>query len=490
MHNWTPPGAARDGPGGGCLERGRGSRRPATPVDTARPPRAAARLPSFGEALRVWLKIGLLSFGGPAGQIALLHREVVDERRWVSDARFLHALNFCTLLPGPEAQQLATYLGWLLHGVRGGVAAGALFVLPGMAVMLGLSVLYATLGEVPVVAALFFGLKCAVLVLVVEALLRVARRALKTNAAWALAGAAFLALYAFGVPFPLVVLAAALIGYLAPGAFRAGGHGEAKDGPPARAGRGAGRRPRPPGPARGERLARGLGGGRAVAAARRGADAVRCGGVFADVAWFFSKMAVVTVGGAYAVLAYVAQEAVEGYGWLTPDQMLVGLGLAETTPGPLILVLQFVGFLAGYGAGGLAWGVLASVLTVWVTFAPCFAFIFLGAPYVERLHANRALTGALAAVTAAVVGVIANLALWFGLRVLFADVRRAGGRPGRPRPAGPGQPRPARPGARGARRGVPVPAQARPAAHARRHGRGRAGAQARPRLKTRARSAG
>ncbi|GGC68374.1 chromate transporter [Siccirubricoccus deserti] len=390
---------------------------------TDAPEAALPRLPSFGEALRVWLKIGLLSFGGPAGQIALLHREVVDDRRWVSDARFLHALNFCTLLPGPEAQQLATYLGWLLHGVKGGIAAGVLFVLPGVAVMLGLSILYATLGEVPVVAALFFGLKAAVLVLVVEALLRVARRALKTNEAWALAGAAFLALYAFSVPFPLVVLAAALIGYLAPGHFRAGGHGSAKDGPPA-----ALDAVLAADPGRPARLA--------AKAWRAGWVAVALwlvpvaalmtlvGGVFADVAWFFSKMAVVTVGGAYAVLAYVAQEAVEGYGWLTPGQMLVGLGLAETTPGPLILVLQFVGFLAGYGAGGLVWGVLASVLTVWVTFAPCFAFIFLGAPYVERLHANRTLTGALAAVTAAVVGVIANLALWFGLRVLFADVRR------------------------------------------------------------------
>jgi chromate transporter len=380
-------------------------------------------LPSFGEALRVWLRIGLLSFGGPAGQIALLHREVVDDRSWVSDARFLHALNFCTLLPGPEAQQLATYLGWLMHGVRGGVAAGALFVLPGMAVMLGLSILYATLGEVPVVAALFFGLKCAVLVLVVEALLRVARRALKTNAAWALAAAAFLALYVFGVPFPAVVLAAALIGYFAPGAFKGGGHGTAKDGPPALLDAVLAADPGRP-----ARLA--------TKAWRAGWIAVALWvapvallmavgvGVFADVAWFFSKMAVVTVGGAYAVLAYVAQEAVQGYGWLSPDQMLVGLGLAETTPGPLILVLQFVGFLAGYGGGGLAWGVLASVLTVWVTFAPCFAFIFLGAPYVERLHSNRELTSALAAVTAAVVGVIANLALWFGLRVLFAEVRR------------------------------------------------------------------
>ncbi len=382
-----------------------------------------AKLPSFGEALRVWLKIGLLSFGGPAGQIALLHREVVDRRRWVSDARFLHALSFCNLLPGPEAQQLATYLGWLLHGVRGGVAAGALFILPGMAVMLGLSILYVTLGDVPVVAALFFGLKCAVVVLVVEALLRVARRALKTNEAWILAAGAFLALYVFGVPFPIVVLGAALIGYFAPGAFKAGSHGSAKDGPPAVLDAVLAADPGRP-----DRLAaKAWQAGWAALAlwlVPVALLALLVGGVFGDVAWFFSKMAVVTVGGAYAVLAYVAQEAVQGYGWLTADQMLVGLGLAETTPGPLILVLQFVGFLAGYGAGGLAGAVLASLLTVWVTFAPCFAFIFLGAPYVERLHANRELTGALAAVTAAVVGVIANLALWFGLRVIFADVGR------------------------------------------------------------------
>ncbi|MFH5923371.1 chromate efflux transporter [Roseomonas xinghualingensis] len=380
-------------------------------------------MPSFAEAFRVWLKIGLLSFGGPAGQIALMHREVVDERRWVSDARFLHALNFCTLLPGPEAQQLATYLGWLLHGVRGGIAAGALFVLPGVAVMLALSILYATLGQVPAVAALFFGLKCAVLVLVVEALLRVARRALQTKTAWALAAAAFLALYAFGLPFPAVVLAAALIGYAAPDAFRGGNHGQAQNGPPALLD--AVLAADPTRPARFAAKAWRAGwAALALWLLPVAALALLGGGVFADIAWFFSKMAVVTVGGAYAVLAYVAQEAVQGYGWLTADQMLVGLGLAETTPGPLILVLQFVGFLAGYGPGGLAWAIPASLLTVWVTFAPCFAFIFLGAPYVERLHSNRALTGALAAVTAAVVGVIANLALWFGLRVLFGEVRQ------------------------------------------------------------------
>ncbi|MBW6399659.1 chromate efflux transporter [Roseomonas sp. HJA6] len=377
--------------------------------------------PTFAEALRVWTRVGLLSFGGPAAQIAVMHREVVDDRHWVSDARFLHALNFCMLLPGPEAQQLATYLGWLMHGVKGGLAAGLLFILPGAVVMLALSILYATLGTVPVVAALFFGLKCAVLVLVIEALLRVAKRALHGTSAWLLAAAAFLALAAFGVPFPFVVLAALVIGYVAPEAFTAGGHGKAKDGPPALLDAALAVDP--------GRIAR-----MAPAARRAGLLALALwlwpvallygSGVFGDIAWFFSKMAVVTFGGAYAVLAYVAQEAVEHYRWLTAPEMLAGLGLAETTPGPLILVLQFVGFLAGFHGGGVRGGTLASLLTLWVTFAPCFAFIFLGAPFVERLHDAPRLKGALAAVTAAVVGVIANLALWFGLRVLFADVHR------------------------------------------------------------------
>ena len=376
--------------------------------------------PSFGEAVRVWLRIGCLSFGGPAGQIALMHREVVEQRRWVSDTRFLHALNFCTLLPGPEAMQLATYLGWLMHGVRGGVAAGLLFVLPGAAVMLGLSLVYALLGQVPVVEAVFLGLKCAVLVLVVDALLRVARRALRGRVAWATAAAAFVALAGFGLPFPVVVLAAGLLGLALPRHFAAGSHGKAGgvvdsllD---AHLAANPGHVAALTGPAR-----------------RAGLIAIALwvwpvallaplGGVFLDVGWFFSKMSVVTFGGAYAVLAYVAQEAVEHYRWLSPPEMLVGLGLAETTPGPLILVLQFVGFLAGLRAGGVLAGIAASVLTLWVTFLPCFAWIFLGAPYVERLHDSPRLKGALAAVTAAVVGVIANLALWFALRVVFAQV--------------------------------------------------------------------
>jgi chromate transporter len=390
---------------------------PVSPID----PAEAAHLPSFGEAVRVWLRIGCLSFGGPAGQIALLHREVVDDHNWISDRRFLHALNFCTLLPGPEAQQLAIYLGWLMHGAKGGAAAGLLFVIPGAVVMLALSLIYVTFGEIPVIAAVFFGLKSAVFVLVIEALLRIGRRALKGRVAWALAAVAFVALFFFAVPFPIVVLAAGLIGYVAPGSFSGGAHGKAKDGSvaaldavldadPARAGRMA-------------RSARRAGFVSLALWFLPVALLLPRGGVYADVAWFFSKMAVVTFGGAYAVLAYVAQQAVSGYHWLSAPEMLAGLGLAETTPGPLILVLQFVGFLAGYRAPGsltgVAGGVAASALTLWVTFAPCFAFVFLGAPLVERLQGNRALSGALAAITAGVVGVIANLAVWFALHALF-----------------------------------------------------------------------
>ena len=378
-------------------------------------------LPTLGEATYVWLRIGLLSFGGPAGQIALLHREVVEQRRWVGERRFLHALNFCTLLPGPEAQQLATYLGWLMHGVRGGLVAGGLFVVPGAVVMLALSVLYATVGTVPVVAALFFGLKCAVLVLVVEAVLRIGRRALRGRVAWALAGVAFVALFVFGAPFPLVVVAAGLVGFAVPGVFAAGGHGSAQDGPPALID--AVLAADPARPARQAAQARRAG---LVALALWLAPVAvlaAVGGRYAEIAVFFSKMAVVTIGGAYAVLAYVAQDAVQSLHWLSAPEMLAGLGLAETTPGPLILVLQFVGFLAGFrapgGLTGLAGGVVGSLLTLWVTFLPCFAFVFLGAPLIERVQQNRALSGALAAITAAVVGVIANLALWFGLRVLF-----------------------------------------------------------------------
>jgi len=382
----------------------------------------APPLPSFAAATKVWLRIGLLSFGGPAGQIALMHRELVDDRRWISDARFLHALNFCTLLPGPEAMQLATYIGWLLHGVPGGLIAGTLFVLPGALVMLALSLIYALLGAVPVVSAIFFGLKCAVLVLVVEALLRVAKRALKSNEAYALAIAAFLALFVFAVPFPIVVLATALVGFWRADTFHGSSHGTAKAGPPA---------------AIDFLLAHDPGRPSLLAASAWRAGWVTVtlwlvplvlligthAGVFADVALFFSKMAVVTFGGAYAVLAYVAQQAVEDYNWLSAGQMLTGLGLAETTPGPLILVLQFVGFHAGLRDFGILGGIAASAITLWMTFMPCFTWIFLGAPYIERLQNAPRLQSALAGVTAGVVGVIANLALWFALHVLFSEMR-------------------------------------------------------------------
>ena len=381
------------------------------------------RMPTFTEAFRVWLRIGLLSFGGPAGQIALMHKEVIEIRHWIGERRFLHALNFCTLLPGPEAQQLATYLGWLMHGVKGGVAAGVIFVLPGAVVMLALSLIYALAGQVPAIDALFFGLKSAVLVLVIEALMRVGRRALKGRAAWGLAVAAFLALFFLGVPFPLVVLAAGLIGFVIPAAFSVGGHGSVKSDQPALIDAVLAAEPDRP--------------ARLAAGARKAglvalvlwltpvlALVLLAGGTYADIAWFFSKMAVVTVGGAYAVLAYVAQDAVQAYQWLDAEEMLTGLGLAETTPGPLILVLQFVGFLAGFrattGPSGVTGGILASALTLWVTFAPCFAFVFLGAPLIERLQGHKGLSGALAAITASVVGVIANLAVWFASNVLFA----------------------------------------------------------------------
>lgn len=393
-----------------------------TPHET---PSRLPALPSLAEATRVWFRIGCTSFGGPAGQIALMHREVVDEHRWISDRRFLHALNFCSLLPGPEAQQLATYLGWLLHGPKGGLIAGTLFILPGALVMTILSVIFVVAGDVPAVDAVFFGLKCAVLVIVFEALLRVARRALRGWSSWAMAAGAFAALFLFAVPFPAVVLAAALIGAIAPTLFSIGTHAAAETGSSAILDRVMEADPN---------FARRL----AKSARRAGLIALAAwalpmavllpmAGVYPDIALFFSKMAVVTFGGAYAVLAYVAQEAVEGYAWLSASEMLTGLGLAETTPGPLILVLQFVGFLAGHGASegpsGIAGGIVASLLTLWVTFAPCFAFVFLGAPAIERLQENRALSGALAAITAAVVGVIGNLALWFGLRVIFDQVR-------------------------------------------------------------------
>jgi len=369
--------------------------------------------PSFQEALSVWAKIGLVSFGGPAGQIALMHRVLVDERRWIGQEPFLHALNFCMLLPGPEAMQLATYVGWRLHGTVGGLAAGLLFVLPGAFIVLGLSIAYALYGQVPLVEAAFLGIKAAVLVIVIEALVRVARRALRGPYDVAIAAAAFVAIFFLAAPFPLIIAGAALIGFLLALAAPAP--------VPAPA-------PLPePSPVPLSRTLKTA----ALWLAIWIVPLLLVGALFGrahvttDAALFFSKLAVVTFGGAYSVLAYMAQQAVETYGWLTPGEMLDGLGLAETTPGPLILVTEYVGFLAGYRHGGepkLAFGLLGAAIALWATFAPCFMWIFTGAPYVDRLSASPRLARALAGVTAAVVGVILNLSLWFALHVLFGRV--------------------------------------------------------------------
>lgn len=388
--------------------------------------------PSFNEALAVWAHIGLTSFGGPAGQIALMHRLLVEERRWVSESRFLHALNYCMLLPGPEAQQLAIYIGWLLHGTRGGVVAGTLFVLPGFLVILALSTAYALFQDTDWLASLFFGLKAAVLAIVAEAVLRVGKRAIRNRLMLSIAGLAFAALFLFNVPFPLVVLGAGLAGYLGsrvrPEHAAAGGSAATGTGAPVRNSviGDDHRTQEAPGAARAMRVIA-VWGLLWAAPLLLIVPAFGWSNTFTTIAGFFSQMAMVTFGGAYAVLAYVAQQAVEGFGWLRPDEMIEGLALAETTPGPLVLVLSFVGFLAAFrnplGLDPLLAGVFGAALTTWVTFIPCFLWIFLGAPYVERLRANAALSDALAAITAAVVGVILNLAVWFGLHVLFAEVQ-------------------------------------------------------------------
>ncbi|MHA6345765.1 chromate efflux transporter [Roseivivax sp. CAU 1761] len=382
----------------------------------------------FGAAVRAWARVAALSFGGPAGQIAVMHRIIVDEKRWVGEGRFLSALNFCMLLPGPEAQQLAIYLGWLLHRTKGGVVAGALFVLPGFLAILALSLVYVRWGAVPAIEGAFLGLKAAVLAVVVQAVWRIGGRALRSRAALLLAAAAFLAIHVFAVPFPVIVVAAGLTGWLAArrghAPFAPGGHGGARDGLsdaeswlgteiPAHARRGA------------ATLCPALV-GLALWLVPVAALLVLLGAddTFARMGLFFSQMAVVTFGGAYAVLAYVAQAAVETFGWLSPAEMLDGLGMAETTPGPLIQVVQFVGFLAAFRDPGALdpWlaAVLASILVTWVTFVPSFLWIFLGAPHIERLRGNAALSGALSAITAAIVGVILNLAVWFGVHSLFA----------------------------------------------------------------------
>jgi chromate transporter len=392
----------------------------------------SVKLPSFAEALRLWAYLGCVNFGGPAGQISLMHKLLVDERKWIGDARFFHALNYCMLLPGPEAQQLATYIGWLMHGVKGGLAAGLLFILPGALVMLTLSILYVTYADLALVDAIFYGVKAAVLAIVIEAIFRIARRAFTGTAMVAIATAAFIALFCFAVPFPLVVLAAAAAGFLgvtlAPDQFRAAGHAAGKDASEGYALDAAF--------ARGElahthatktRTALTIAVWLAIWFLPVAALVAILGNesVFAKLALFFSQMSIVTFGGAYAVLAYVAQEAVATYNWLTAPEMLEGLALAETTPGPLILVLQHVGFLAAFRHAGfdpLLAGVLGALVTLWVTFVPSFLWIFAGAPYAERVRENRALSAALAAITAAVVGVIMNLAIWFALHVLFAKV--------------------------------------------------------------------
>ncbi|WP_428427686.1 chromate efflux transporter [Pararhizobium sp.] len=388
--------------------------------------------PTFAEAAKVWAKIGLLSFGGPAGQIALMHRELVEERRWISESRFLHALNFCMLLPGPEAQQLATYIGWLLHGTRGGIVAGLLFILPGFFVILGLSSAYALFQQTDWLTGLFFGLKAAVLAIVIEAVIRVGRRALKTRFALVVAALAFAALFFFDLPFPLVVLAAGIAGYVATRLQPATGEKALA----AAAKQALADRPSvidssfPDGASSWSRTFQVLATWLVLWIAPfviLGA-VFGCATVYTTIGLFFSKMAVATFGGAYAVLAYVAQQAVETYHWLKPGEMLDGLALAETTPGPLVLVLSFVGFMAAFraplGFDPLVSGLLGATLATWVTFVPCFLWIFLGAPYVEALRNNRALAGALAAISAAVTGVILNLAVWFGLHVLFASVDR------------------------------------------------------------------
>lgn len=375
----------------------------------------------FIDALRVWLKIGLISFGGPAGQIALMHRLIVEERGWISEQRFLHALNFCMLLPGPEAQQLATYLGWLLHKTWGGIVAGVLFILPGFVLMVGIAIAYVLYGDLGWMQGLLFGLQCATLAIVAEAVLRVGRKALKHRLLWAIAALAFLALFAFNLPFPLVILLAALTGMLAARRYSTIFSGGAVAADAAAA------RPVPPTLSWTLRVL--LSG-----VLLWGLPLLLLlvwlglGHVYTDSALFFSKMALVTFGGAYAVLAYMTQQAVERYGWLSPGEMVQGLALAETTPGPLILVLSYVGFLAAFRDPGslppLLAGTLGASLSTWVTFVPCFLWIFLGAPYIERLRGHRALSAALTAITAAVVGVILSLSLWFALHVLFGEVGR------------------------------------------------------------------
>ncbi|WLG87161.1 chromate efflux transporter [Pseudomonas cucumis] len=387
---------------------------------------------SLREAFLFWLKLGFISFGGPAGQISIMHQELVERRRWISERRFLHALNYCMLLPGPEAQQLATYIGWLMHRTWGGLIAGALFVLPSLFILIALSWVYIAFGEVPVVAGLFYGIKPAVTAIVVQAAHRIGSRALKNNWLWGIAAASFTAIFVFNVPFPLIVLGAAIIGYfggrLAPERFRTGGHSATKksfgpafidDDTP------------PPEHARFSsfKLLRLLLVGAALWVLPMGILTALFGweGTLTQMAWFFTKAALLTFGGAYAVLPYVYQGAVGHYGWLTPTQMIDGLALGETTPGPLIMVVAFVGFVGAYvqqvfGPDHVFLaGALAATLVTWFTFLPSFLFILAGGPLVESTHNELRLTAPLTAITAAVVGVILNLACFFGYHVLWPN---------------------------------------------------------------------
>jgi chromate transporter len=399
-------------------------------VDNAAAAQAPSHGISFAEATRVWFKIAMLSFGGPAGQIAVMHRILVDEKRWISDSRFLHALNYCMLLPGPEAQQLATYIGWLLHRTAGGIVAGGLFILPGAIAIMFLSYIYAGFGHVGLIAAIFFGLKAAVLGIVIQAVVRVGKRALRNSVMVGLAAAAFVGIFFFNAPFPLIIIAAGLIGYVGARAGRPEFAGSNHGGPKSTAiidslmGDEMPEHVRP-------NLARALTVSVIwlalwlvpvfVLLAFFGQE-----NVFSQIAIFFSKMAMVTFGGAYAVLAYVAQQAVEHYHWVQPREMLDGLGMAETTPGPLIMVLQFVGFMAAFRDHGslspMLAGTLGGLLATWVTFTPCFLWIFMGAPFIEVMRGNKALAGALTAITAAVVGVILNLSIWFAIHTVFREV--------------------------------------------------------------------
>jgi len=365
---------------------------------------ASRPAPTLAQAFRVWLRIGLLSFGGPAAQIALMHREIVDQQRWLTEKQFLNALSFCMLLPGPEAMQLATYAGWRMHGVAGGLLAGLLFVLPGALVILVLALLYALYGNLPLAGALFLGVKAAVIVIVIEALLRVGKRALHLPEHWAIAALAFVGIFFLALPFPLIIAAAALFGLLR-GVPEAGATRAIAPGVSLRAS-----------------IVTALGWLLIWMLPIAALGYLGDGNLLHEIGVFFSRLAVVTFGGAYAVLAYLGQDVVQHYGWLGAGEMMDGLGLAETTPGPLILVNEFVGFVAAYRDGGIGYGMLGAAVTLWATFAPCFLWIFVGAPYIEWIGSQARLRGALTAITAAVVGVILNLSIWFSLHVFFGEV--------------------------------------------------------------------